>query len=367
MSEVQRRDTFDLNETVSPGYYQLYKHKLVMPEFYFDNIIVIQDKNNTCDMTGAVGCIIDPELYAAIDNGDIASVTHQKLRVILSGKANHNTLLVTERCNNLCLFCSQPPKNTNDDWLLDVAARAIAAFKSHKLMGISGGEPLLYGRQFVAFLQFIKANSPATPLHILTNGRAFNDLAFTAEVVDALKGLSVSFGIPLYSACAARHDYLVGSRGAFKETVSGIINAGNSGIPIELRFIPVKSNYQDLPAVTEMAGRVFSNISQISVMNPEAEGWARKNWLQLYEEPKNYRQYLSAAIRAAERCQLQIVLFNYPLCHLSEVLWPYSIQSISDWKNYYPPECTSCRKINECGGYFSSSYGRYHQLPRAIL
>lgn len=367
MCEVKRKDTFESADSIPSGYYQLYKNKLSAPEFHFDNIIVSDSPDKHCDMTGAVYCIIDPVLYDSIENGDIVSVNNKKMRIILSGKANHNTLLVTERCNNLCLFCSQPPKKDNDDWLLNVASKAIIAFKSKKLIGISGGEPLLYGNQFIEFLQHIKEYSPDTPLHILTNGRAFSDFDFTKKIAAVLDGMSVSFGIPLYSVSAERHDEITGSPGSFRETVSGMINAGNFGINIELRFIPVSLNLRDLNAVTEMAGRVFSNINQISVMNLEAQGWARKNWKKLYQEPERYKDDLSAAVQTAERCQLPIVLFNYPLCHIPETLWPYSVQSISDWKNYYPPACSGCRKMDECGGYFSSSYGKYHQLPRAFL
>jgi hypothetical protein len=30
-------------------------------------------------------------------------------------------------------------------------------------------------------------------------------------------------------------------------------------------------------------------------------------------------------------------------------------KSISDWKNEYVKECGGCQKMNECGGFFTSS------------
>lgn len=72
------------------------------------------------------------------------------------------------------------------------------------------------------------------------------------------------------------HDHLVGSDGAFNETVKGLINAGNSGINIELRVIPTLANYTELDDIVEFVGRVFSNINQISLMGLESIGWARK-------------------------------------------------------------------------------------------
>ncbi|MBF4371219.1 radical SAM protein, partial [Vibrio anguillarum] len=96
--------------------------------------------------------------------------------------ANHNTLLVTERCNNLCLFCSQPPREENDNWLLSYGALALAAFEFDGEIGISGGEPLLYGDAFIKFLEFVSSHAPTTRLHVLTNGRAFSNLRFTEKI-----------------------------------------------------------------------------------------------------------------------------------------------------------------------------------------
>ncbi|MEQ4776707.1 His-Xaa-Ser system radical SAM maturase HxsC [Providencia huaxiensis] len=367
MSEIIRKDSFAILDVIPPGYYQLYKDKLSRPDFYFENIVVVKNSGGLGEMAGASYVIVDELLYDSIESGDIASISMNKLRVILSRKANHNTLLVTERCNNLCEFCSQPPKNNQDDWLLDVAKYAIAAFKYDGLIGVSGGEPLLYGEKFIEFLEFVAITSPNTALHILTNGRAFNDLSFTRKIVEMADKVPMTFGIPLYSTVEEVHNKLVGNPNAFFETVSGIINAGNSGINIELRYIPTQENYMEIPSVVEMAGRVFSNINQISIMNLEATGWARKNWQQLYCEPQSYNEELQLAIDVAERCQLPVVLFNYPLCHLPQEVWRYSVQSISDWKNYYPDNCLNCTVIEQCGGYFSSSYGKYHQLPRAIV
>ncbi|WP_272521181.1 His-Xaa-Ser system radical SAM maturase HxsC [Providencia sp. PROV202] len=367
MPDVLRNDLFELNTSIPSGFYQVYKNRLTEPEFYFDNLLVIENENTPYDETGTAFTIVDASLYYGIESGDIVSITQGKLRVILSRKANHNTLLITERCNNLCLFCSQPPRKENDSWLLDVAKNALAAFKLSGIVGISGGEPLLYGDEFVHFLEFVKEHSPETTLHVLTNGRQFADLELTQKIAYVTKDMSISFGIPLYSAIPDTHNQLVANENAFDETVLGIINAGNSGINIELRFIPTQLNYQDLPAVIELTGRVFSNINQISVMNLEATGWARRNWNDLYIAPERYQDVMQVAINVAECCYLPIVLFNYPLCHLHQEMWLYSIQSISDWKNYYPQACNHCRVKHECGGYFSSSYGKYHQEPRAIV
>ncbi|EPA5477384.1 His-Xaa-Ser system radical SAM maturase HxsC, partial [Escherichia coli] len=54
-------------------------------------------------------------------------------------------------------------------------------------------------------------------------------------------------------------------------------------------------------------------------------------------------------------------------CYLPERARELAVQSISDWKNYYPKECDECTQKPSCAGYFSSSKGRFHQSPRPIL
>lgn len=369
MLEVIRKDLFDIRSKLDNGYYQIFKDRLVDPTFYLDNILVQQEgkilSSTLCN--GAKYIIADSELYNSIENGDIISVSNSRIRVILSRKANHNTLLVTERCNNLCQFCSQPPKNRDDSWLLDDALFAIAAFNFDGVIGISGGEPLLYGNKFIDFIREIKRLAPRTVLHVLTNGRRFSDIYFTKKLLSEAKDMNISFGIPLYSSHKEIHDELVGHNGAYEETIMGIVNAGNLGINIELRIIPTKINYLHFHNIVELCARVFSNINQISIMNLEPVGWAKKNWDNLYISPDKYIENLNLAINMADISQLPIALFNYPLCHLPNSLWKYTIQSISDWKNYYPNECDQCKMKSHCGGYFSSSYGKYHQTARAIL
>ncbi len=364
---VQRKDVFKLNDTdfKTPGCYVLKRRgSMEYSQPFLDQVLITNKKKTEDD---SLGQIINSELFNSIQNGDIGIISRDNtIRVILSRLANHNTVLVTERCDNLCLFCSQPPKPKDDSWLLTQASLAIAAFNSADTVGVSGGEPLLYKEDFIDFLDFLIEYAPTTKLHILTNGRAFSDVSFTNKILDRSKKIVMCFGIPLYSSLPKTHDELVGSVGAFNETIKGLINAGNSGINIELRIIPTLANLQHLPYIIEYAGRIFSNISQISIMNLEPEGFARKNWNKLYASPSSYEKQLSAAIKIAERQALEVVLFNFPLCHLPPELHSRSVQSISDWKNYYPEECNQCIKKPTCGGYFKSSQGHFHQPPKRI-
>ncbi len=134
--------TSALRRTTSPGYYQLWKDRLGGSKFLPELLILSEPGLEVMEQAH----VVHSELYQLISNGDIASVSaNGMLRVVLSRNANHNTVLVTERCNNLCSFCSQPPREGNDDWLLGQAMLALADFSFDGVIGVSGGEPLLYG------------------------------------------------------------------------------------------------------------------------------------------------------------------------------------------------------------------------------
>lgn len=113
-----------------------YANKTNEPFILLPNLLVVAEGNNDAIQPCFDFSVISTELYESIEDGDIGIINNgNMIRVILSRRANHNTVLVTERCNNLCLFCSQPPKKSNDDWLLTQSALAIASFGLMELLG----------------------------------------------------------------------------------------------------------------------------------------------------------------------------------------------------------------------------------------
>ena len=55
--------------------------------------------------------LLEPDL-SYLSEGDIVrlNLNRQSLRTLYRKKSPHNFFLTTERCNNFCLMCSQPPK-----------------------------------------------------------------------------------------------------------------------------------------------------------------------------------------------------------------------------------------------------------------
>ena len=161
----------------------------------------------------------------------------------------HNSFLLTERCNHYCLMCSQPPKDVNDDWLVDELFEAIPLLSTETPeIGFTGGEPTLLGDRFLRLASDMKSHLPATALHILSNGRRFVDARFRRDYA-AIQHPDVMLGIPIYSSVSQVHDYVVQADGAFDETIRGILNLKTYGQRVEVRVVIHRQNYAHLPSL----------------------------------------------------------------------------------------------------------------------
>src|SRR5688572_13057323 len=66
------------------------------------------------------GRIVLPPKFEYTAHGDVFGFwTDGNIRNLYRRSSKQNSFLVTDRCNSYCLMCSQPPKDVNDDWIID--------------------------------------------------------------------------------------------------------------------------------------------------------------------------------------------------------------------------------------------------------
>lgn len=289
-----------------------------------------------------------------LDDGDIVSLAGDHLRSLYRANSDHNSILLTEQCNNYCLMCSQPPKRVDDRWLLEEAFDLIRLIPrdTHNL-GITGGEPTLFGEDFISLVKHIKSWLPATSLHILSNGRRFADAAFAAAY-SAVNHPDAMLGIPVYSEDPSLHDYVVQAVGAFDETVRGILNLKRFRQKVEVRVVLHKLTAPTLPKLAEYIARNLLFVDHVALMGLEMMGFTRANLDALWIDPIDYRNELRQAVRILAAHKIPVSVYNHPLCLVDPEIYPFYVKSISDWKNEYASECTACTRKSECGGFFSS-------------
>jgi len=289
-----------------------------------------------------------------------------RVNVLYRRSSPHNTILTTERCNSLCLMCSQPPKPDDDSHRVGEILRLLELIdpSCHEL-GISGGEPALLGDDLIRIVAKCESCLPDTALHLLTNGRLFSDQPFASRL-GAVKHHDLMLGVPLYADVASVHDYVVQAHGAFDETLDGLYNLAEAGVALEIRVVVHKQTYERLPQLAEFIYRNLPFVSQVALMGMEMFGLVHYNMDALWIDPKEYQDQLEAATMTLALRGMRVLLYNHQLCVLRRRLWPFAVRSISDWKNAYLPECERCGVREECGGLFWSGLKRHSAFIQAL-
>ena len=297
-----------------------------------------------------------------IEHGDIMRIVpaERAYRVLFRSRAHHNSILLTERCNHYCLMCSQPPRDVQDDWLIEETRRLIPMLPtSMRELGFTGGEPTLYGDRLLEILGMTKRYLPRTAVHILSNGRRFSDLSF-AQAYAAVRHHDVMVGIPLYSDDASRHNYVVQAEKAFDETILGILNLKRLKQRVEIRVVLHAQTIDRLPELARFIARNLLFVDQVALMGLEITGFTRGNLGVLWVDPYDYRDTLEEAVDILSAYGVPVCVYNHALCVVTDRVRPFCVRSISDWKNEYLPACDGCALRAECGGFFSSAVKYRH-------
>ncbi|WP_427964954.1 His-Xaa-Ser system radical SAM maturase HxsC [Acidithiobacillus sp.] len=322
------------------------------PGFVF---YVFIDAEGRGDQTEDVPCVVLPREFAYLGQDDVIRLNDDGyVRVLFRASSPHNSILVTEQCNHYCLMCSQPPKNVDDSWILREVRQLLPLIpRRTKQIGFTGGEPTLFGDEFLDILRLAKACLPQTSIHVLSNGRRFADPRFAQHFAE-IDHHDLMLGIPVYSDDPARHDYVVQTQGAFDETIRGILNLKRLRQKIELRVVLHKQTIERLPKLAVFIARNLLFVDQVALMGLEITGFTRANFDSLWVDPGDYRDVLSEAVGILDAYGIRCAVYNHPLCLVNKDVEHAYVKSISDWKNEYAPECAPCTRKSECGGFFTS-------------
>lgn len=309
-----------------------------------------------------------PDELAYLSAGDILSVSTdgRRLHVLWRHLSEQNSILLTERCDHYCLMCSQPPRQVDDDWLLGQAFEVMRLLPPDTTqIGFTGGEPTMYGDRLFELLRLASEVAADAGIHVLSNGRRFHDLEFAIGWTE-IDNPNLMVGIPIYGAEPTLHDYVVQAHGAFEETVRGIINLARLRQRIEIRVVIHKQTAPYLADIAEFIARNLPFVDQVALMGLEMIGLARANIDAVWIDPIEYRDELAEAVMLLSRRRIKTMVYNHQLCLTDPRVWPYTVKSISDWKNEYHDECGKCSVREACGGFFFSAKYRMSESIRAV-
>lgn len=281
--------------------------------------------------------------------GDIVLVQGDRVERLIRAQSKHNTMLVTERCDQLCVMCSQPPKKTHVDRFAYLEAACLLA-PEHMLIGITGGEPTLYKDQLFDLIEHVHAARPDLTFHVLSNGQHFEEADLARLRGSVFK--QVAWGIPLYAADAALHDRIVGKAGAFDKLQQSFAILLRAGARIELRTVLLTSNAGQLANLALMIGARLRFIEAWSIMQLENIGYARRRWHDLlYDHAADFGP-VADGLDLALLHGVPAQLFNFPLCTVPTDYRHLAVASVSDWKRKLAPACNVCQAATSCSGFF---------------
>ncbi len=277
-----------------------------------------------------------------------------RTRTLYRSASPHNSLFVTERCDNLCIMCSQPPRETDHDPLPSLF-RIIDLLKANPptTLGITGGEPTLLREGLVRLLAKLKADLPDTTITCLSNGRGFANRNLVAEIAKVAHP-RLRFSIPLHADVPDVHDYIAQAKGAFRDTITGFYNLEEFGIESEVRIVLHKQSIPRLPELSEFIWRKLPYMRQVAFMGLEHMGYARTNFTDLWIDPIDYHDSLSNCVRYLHHRGMPVSVYNLTYCVLDKQIWGFARQSISDHKQILVNECEGCDLIPHCSGFFAS-------------
>jgi len=300
-----------------------------------------------------------------LNDGDVVLIDKDgQINVLYKKDSPDNAILITEECNSNCIMCPQPKKYEKES-KTPFNIKLITLMDKHTThLGITGGEPTLIGEELYGIISACKRYIPEAQIDILTNGIKFNNFEYTRGMV-LLMHPNLVFAVPLYADTDNEHNFIVQSK-SFYKTIQGIYNLALFNQKIEIRVVVQKANYERLPALAEFIYHNFPFTYHVAFMGMETIGLAHKNIEKIWIDPHGYTKQLEDAVLYLDQRNMNVSIYNLQLCVLPEVLRPFSVKSISLWKNIYLDECEKCDLKNECGGLFSSSRDKHSMFIKPL-
>jgi len=151
-------------------------------------------------------------------------------------------LFLTRKCNLRCTHCYADAGSALDneipasDWKQVITE--FSAMKAGNVVTFSGGEPLAHP-EFRDIARYAK--SCGHKVYLLTNGVAINNLDAARSLIGAVDCVQLS----LEGTMEEIHDPIRG-KGSFLRAVRGLQNLLSTGFPVEVVFVVLPSNVDDL-------------------------------------------------------------------------------------------------------------------------
>ena len=331
------------------------------PASVYTSVPVPANSTPTCTFTLPEAVYIK---LSQLRSFDVVEIDEKNiLRSLYQFESNSNALITGMACNSNCVMCPCSERSRMNqkpcriDKLMEII-RYIPRNAPH--ITVTGGEPTLLRDGLFELMQYINENLPQTFIQYLTNGRAFADPVFGQNFSNLLT-LKDRVAIPIHGHTAGLHDLITRSPGSFHQTMRGIKRLEASAAELEIRVVVSRLNFTEMIHISELIIDSFQRITCVNFMGMEMLGNAVKNAAAVWIDYKDAFSMLKPAIDLLVHAEIDVELYNFPLCCVERGYWGICTNSISDYKISYYKQCEQCKVRSICGGFFDST-GRYGHL-----
>ena len=299
-------------------------------------------------------CVCGVQTLEEFNEGDVVLINKKGEIVFLYEiKSLHNAIFATERCNHRCIMCPQPPVAEEEDKTPFNLKLISLMDKRTEEIGITGGEPTLIGDKLFDLIKQIQKYQPKAGISLLTNGVKFADKSYAMKLA-MCRHHDLQIDVPIFSDIADEHNRIVRAK-TFYKTVQGLYNLALFRQKVGLRIVVHKQTYQRLPQLADYIYHNFPFVSQVAFLQMETTGNADTNLDELWIDPYDYNEELKQAVLLLTNRGIHTNIYNAQLCVLPHEIREFAVNSISDWKDTYLPECGDCKLRQQCGGLFASN------------
>ena len=120
-------------------------------------------------------------------------------------------------------------------------------------------------------------------------------------------------------------------------------------------------------SVVAADGKRYGIIKEGTKFYVKVSDAAKENIADLWIDPHDYNEELRQAVLLLADRGMNPYIYNAQLCVLPEDVRKYAMQSISDWKDIYLPECANCSLKGQCGGFFESNRDHHSEHIKPII
>lgn len=263
-------------------------------------------------------------------------------------------------CNHKCMCC---PLTTYDRLhkrlQLDEIRERISLIKKQDEKAhivLSGGEPMLHP-DFLEILEYVV--NEGFDITVLSNSTCCKDREFVEKIRQIAPACGFDIVTAIHSSTPSIHDRLTGVDGSLLETLEGIDNLVEAGIPVTIKHI---FNRISLPTLIE----TFKYLEQhyppqvgFQFCTMDYAGRAGKNVEELFITMQDIRKQIEPLLDYIEtrmvRCR-SISFIETPYCLTDPYYWKYFNNASGGLDAYIAPN-TDERQIDyevgsECGAFY---------------